>query len=159
MTTQTGKSKADRIGRPSPLACTACRSKHLKCDALVPICSRCIEGGLHCNYTPSRRGIGGRVSRKSQNARNASGSSPGISSLPTDQSTARNIDRHHHRPPSISVLSNLVDPPQIPSPAQTWVNAADDSAQYVLSILLPSSYWIVPGHESLQCPMTNAKRP
>ncbi|THY83279.1 hypothetical protein D6C93_08923 [Aureobasidium pullulans] len=49
----------DNPARPSPLACTSCRQKHLKCDASVPACTRCITAGLPCNYTPSRRGYRG----------------------------------------------------------------------------------------------------
>jgi len=46
--------------RPSPLACDACRQKHLKCDAAKPVCTRCVTAGLTpCNYTPSRRGYRG----------------------------------------------------------------------------------------------------
>lgn len=46
--------------RPSPLACDACRQKHLKCDAAKPVCTRCVATGLtSCNYTPSRRGYRG----------------------------------------------------------------------------------------------------
>jgi hypothetical protein len=45
--------------RPSPLACDACRQKHLKCDAAKPICTRCVATSLPCNYTPSRRGYRG----------------------------------------------------------------------------------------------------
>lgn len=50
--------------RPSPLACKACREKHLKCDALTPVCSRCRDRGLHCSYVASRRGCGGRAKRQ-----------------------------------------------------------------------------------------------
>ncbi|EMF11884.1 uncharacterized protein SEPMUDRAFT_149735 [Sphaerulina musiva SO2202] len=50
--------------RPSPLACKACREKHLKCDATTPVCSRCRDRGLHCSYVASRRGCGGRTKRQ-----------------------------------------------------------------------------------------------
>jgi Fungal Zn(2)-Cys(6) binuclear cluster domain/Fungal specific transcription factor domain len=42
---------------PTPVACTACRRSHLRCDAKSPICSRCMAANLQCNYTPSRRGV------------------------------------------------------------------------------------------------------
>lgn len=45
-----------RSGRPSSLACTECRKKHLRCDASTPICSRCATTNLECQYTASRRG-------------------------------------------------------------------------------------------------------
>ncbi|KAF7586651.1 hypothetical protein BBP40_008520 [Aspergillus hancockii] len=38
------------------LACTPCRSKHLRCDALTPVCSRCHSEGKNCVYPRSRRG-------------------------------------------------------------------------------------------------------
>jgi hypothetical protein len=34
-----------------------CRSRHLKCGAETPICSRCIQDGKVCLYTKSRRGM------------------------------------------------------------------------------------------------------
>lgn len=40
----------------SSLACLPCRSKHMKCDAKQPQCTRCIETAKQCHYTPSRRG-------------------------------------------------------------------------------------------------------
>jgi hypothetical protein len=52
------------INRPSPLACEACRRKHLRCDGVSPICGRCIAQSLACNYTPSRRGQGRRAHRR-----------------------------------------------------------------------------------------------
>lgn len=53
------------VTRPSPLACTECRKRHLKCDASLPACSRCAGTGLECLYMPSRRGYRGPSKRKS----------------------------------------------------------------------------------------------
>ncbi|KAI0538771.1 hypothetical protein GGR58DRAFT_284829 [Xylaria digitata] len=39
------------------LACVQCRSKHVKCDAAQPACSRCVTEEKPCYYTKSRRGI------------------------------------------------------------------------------------------------------
>lgn len=39
---------------PIPLACVACRSKHLKCTGGEP-CSRCATDGSECSYVKSRR--------------------------------------------------------------------------------------------------------
>ncbi|CAI6339111.1 unnamed protein product [Periconia digitata] len=50
--------------RPSPLACEACRLRHLKCDGVSPICGRCAAQSVTCNYTPSRRGRGRRAHRR-----------------------------------------------------------------------------------------------
>ncbi|OKL59519.1 hypothetical protein UA08_05198 [Talaromyces atroroseus] len=52
-------STAPKPARPSPLACLACRQKHLKCDGRQPVCGRCTTGQLTCKYTASRRGYKG----------------------------------------------------------------------------------------------------
>jgi hypothetical protein len=49
--------------RPAPLACDECRRKHLKCDGSSPICRRCVQEGLTCIYTASRRGRARRSKR------------------------------------------------------------------------------------------------
>ncbi|KAF2100186.1 hypothetical protein NA57DRAFT_37062 [Rhizodiscina lignyota] len=41
-----------------PLACTTCRSRHLKCDGKMP-CSRCKVDSVECLYVKSRRGYKG----------------------------------------------------------------------------------------------------
>jgi hypothetical protein len=38
------------------LACIQCRSRHVKCDATQPACTRCEREGKECNYQKSRRG-------------------------------------------------------------------------------------------------------
>ncbi|KAB8071837.1 putative C6 transcription factor [Aspergillus leporis] len=43
--------------QPSPLACVPCRRRHLKCDALMPACSRCQSTHTECRYVRSRRGL------------------------------------------------------------------------------------------------------
>lgn len=48
------------------LACTACRSRHLKCDGQQP-CSRCSDDGAQCNYVKSRRGYKGPRRASKQN--------------------------------------------------------------------------------------------
>lgn len=40
----------------SLLACTSCRYKHLKCDAISPTCSRCRLDKRECQYLQSKRG-------------------------------------------------------------------------------------------------------
>ncbi|KAH1500266.1 hypothetical protein LV164_003187 [Aspergillus fumigatus] len=42
--------------RPSSLACMTCRRRHLKCDAQMPVCSRCQASSTECRYIQSRRG-------------------------------------------------------------------------------------------------------
>ncbi|KAG8351146.1 hypothetical protein FVEN_g10786 [Fusarium venenatum] len=39
------------------IACVPCRSRHTKCDGLLPHCTRCQEQGQKCYYVSSRRGI------------------------------------------------------------------------------------------------------
>lgn len=38
------------------LACTECRSKHVKCDGTTPVCGRCRDQDRECTYLQSRRG-------------------------------------------------------------------------------------------------------
>ena len=42
--------------QPSPSACLCCRNKHLKCDGLTPVCTRCAKNRIPCKYVQSRRG-------------------------------------------------------------------------------------------------------
>lgn len=49
--------KRPRNQLPSSIACTACRKKHLKCDAKLPRCRRCQDNGNICVYKQSRRGF------------------------------------------------------------------------------------------------------
>ncbi|EED22496.1 C6 transcription factor, putative [Talaromyces stipitatus ATCC 10500] len=42
---------------PSSLACIPCRQRHLKCDALIPPCSRCKQSNVKCHYVASKRGL------------------------------------------------------------------------------------------------------
>lgn len=41
----------------SSLACVPCRSRHSKCDAKKPSCTRCQTEGKTCSYAKSRRGL------------------------------------------------------------------------------------------------------
>jgi hypothetical protein len=44
------------------LACVQCRSRHLRCDATKPVCSRCRQQNSECSYLKSRRGARSRSS-------------------------------------------------------------------------------------------------
>ena len=46
-----------------PVACVACRSRHLKCDG-GNRCSRCKADGVECSYIKSRRGWKGKRKNK-----------------------------------------------------------------------------------------------
>ncbi len=48
-----------RSRAPALLACTECRTRHLKCDAGQPVCGRCISDQRECRYVQSRRGYKG----------------------------------------------------------------------------------------------------
>ena len=48
--------RKNRNVAPSPLACKTCRDRHLKCDGVQPICSRCQNSDQVCYYVQSRRG-------------------------------------------------------------------------------------------------------
>ncbi|KAI8712528.1 Zn(2)-C6 fungal-type domain-containing protein [Fusarium sp. LHS14.1] len=54
---ETSPTVQDGPSKPSALACTECRRKHVKCDAGSPQCMRCQTQGLRCRYEPSRRGL------------------------------------------------------------------------------------------------------
>ncbi|KAL2869195.1 Zn(II)2Cys6 transcription factor [Aspergillus lucknowensis] len=56
-----------RSSGPSLLACLLCRHKHLKCDGMAPVCSRCAATGAECQYTPSRRGYKGPSKKRRAN--------------------------------------------------------------------------------------------
>ena len=60
-----------QIGNPSAsapppvaLACIECRSRHIKCDAKTPTCSRCKSEERQCQYVQSRRGYRGPRKRR-----------------------------------------------------------------------------------------------
>jgi hypothetical protein len=58
---------------PVALACTECRSRHLKCDAGAPSCSRCVTDKRECHYIKSRRGWKGTRRKKVQQAATQAG--------------------------------------------------------------------------------------
>jgi len=60
---------------PSLLACVACRSRHLKCDAEIPSCGRCLSESRLCQYEKSRRGFKGPRKRNVQASENAESTS------------------------------------------------------------------------------------
>ncbi|KAM0704314.1 hypothetical protein Q7P35_008547 [Cladosporium inversicolor] len=63
------------VRRPAPLACDACRRKHVKCDGTTPVCGRCSTNALACTYTASRRGLARRRRRTAATDEGASTSS------------------------------------------------------------------------------------
>ncbi|KAF2424404.1 hypothetical protein EJ08DRAFT_555121, partial [Tothia fuscella] len=65
------------------LACVQCRSRHLKCDAISPVCSRCKQEGGQCTYMKSRRGA--RVRRSEPQPERVQTTSPPATAMPTAQ--------------------------------------------------------------------------
>ncbi|KAB2580894.1 Arabinanolytic transcriptional activator araR [Lasiodiplodia theobromae] len=111
--------------QPIPLACVACRSKHLKCSGGEP-CSRCATDGSECSYIKSRRGYKGprkrtagdqmgrpspREPRPDQPACTAGlAATAGISASPPEQ--------QHEQSPSFPALEVLTGSDQSPSSDQ-----------------------------------------
>lgn len=56
MTDSTPADKDRRGAKRASLACLACRTRHLRCDAAKPSCKRCVEDAKNCDYAQSRRG-------------------------------------------------------------------------------------------------------
>lgn len=48
------------------LACVPCRDRHIRCDAVTPVCSRCASEKKQCFYLKSRRGGRRRPPRQPQ---------------------------------------------------------------------------------------------
>jgi len=91
----------------TPLACVQCRSRHVKCDATQPPCSRCRREGKECSYQASRRGgldraaLARRRLRLQQEAEAARQN-------PVNQ--ARDLE---HNPQSSAVVSNIAQQSQM----------------------------------------------
>jgi hypothetical protein len=49
-------SRNSKANSRASLACIQCRSRHLRCDATKPVCSRCQQENSECTYMKSRRG-------------------------------------------------------------------------------------------------------
>ncbi|TVY28318.1 hypothetical protein LHYA1_G003698 [Lachnellula hyalina] len=56
-TTTQNQETASRGGIRVSLACIPCRSRHVKCGAEMPNCSRCLQDDKPCFYAKSRRGM------------------------------------------------------------------------------------------------------
>ncbi|GAD98657.1 C6 transcription factor, putative, partial [Paecilomyces variotii No. 5] len=70
---------------PISSACVPCRSRHLKCDGLAPICSRCQTTDTNCYYIQSRRGL------RPQKPDSASRTVASQVSFPTERSSDADI--------------------------------------------------------------------
>ncbi|KAJ5621461.1 hypothetical protein N7528_006244 [Penicillium herquei] len=86
----------ERHGRAtrSSLACLPCRSRHLKCDAKRPRCTRCAEFARDCEYARSRRGGLDRAALAERRKRLATTDDSGIASSPSPQQSAGSQGQH-----------------------------------------------------------------
>lgn len=69
-----------RTANRASLACVQCRSRHLRCNAAIPTCSRCSNDGSQCVYLKSRRG--GRVRAVAPQNETRTTSPPSLSNQP-----------------------------------------------------------------------------
>jgi hypothetical protein len=73
---------AQRGGVRVSLACVPCRSRHVKCGAETPSCSRCLQDDKPCFYAKSRRGMRDKnAPRKRESMREAGRESPTSGSI------------------------------------------------------------------------------
>lgn len=110
--------ETDRVVHRVSLACLPCRSRHMKCSAEKPICSRCVSNSLPCTYARSRRGH--RRSRKQ-----------GDTSAP---------DNHHHQK-ATPRLEIHTPPVRSPTSSASGTGTTGDSgaASNSTTLTIPSS--------------------
>ena len=78
-----------RTANRASLACVQCRSRHLRCNAAIPTCSRCSNDGSQCVYLKSRRG--GRVRAMAPQNETQTTSPPSLSNQPVTIPPLRSI--------------------------------------------------------------------
>jgi hypothetical protein len=82
-------------------SCDACSASKVKCDQGQPQCLRCINLGLRCNYSPSRRmGKPPASSRKLTNASQLSTSSKASNTSSSDTEQSNPAKKRQLSPPS-----------------------------------------------------------
>lgn len=86
-------------------SCDACSASKVKCDQGQPTCQRCVNLGLHCNYSPSRR-----MGKPPASARKINLSSVNVSSSESEQNKTPPAKKRQLTPPSFTNNS-----PHIPS--------------------------------------------
>ncbi|KAJ8066195.1 hypothetical protein OCU04_005281 [Sclerotinia nivalis] len=64
----TTQSHVSRGGMRVSLACVPCRSRHVKCGAEMPSCSRCQQDDKPCFYAKSRRGMRDKNAPRKRNS-------------------------------------------------------------------------------------------
>ncbi|KAL4996013.1 hypothetical protein BDV10DRAFT_121501 [Aspergillus recurvatus] len=73
----------DSSSRPSSVACLPCRHRHVKCDAVMPACTRCRTTSTECQYVRSRRGLRNHGRKSSPKALDETAFSIGADTLPS----------------------------------------------------------------------------
>ncbi|KAL5314584.1 hypothetical protein ACEPPN_017225 [Leptodophora sp. 'Broadleaf-Isolate-01'] len=69
------------------LACIPCRSRHVKCGAEMPNCSRCLQDDKPCFYAKSRRGMRDRNAPKKRASMREAGKTSPVPTSSSGQST------------------------------------------------------------------------
>lgn len=127
----TSSSEQQAVGKPGAarggasrvsLACLACRTRHIRCDATKPVCKRCEEDGKECNYTKSRRGGLDRAALAARRERLAKQSS---STSPREGSDS--VGSENHQPLATEPDSSL----PLLSECFTEVNGSFPGASYL----------------------------
>ncbi|KAH6682468.1 hypothetical protein B0J14DRAFT_123063 [Halenospora varia] len=97
--TMSDAAKVRRTRMRASRACIACRSRHTKCDAVEPVCTRCQIEEKTCVYMKSRRGGSGRVPASTQKIP--------LASRPAEISTPQSLNRKIATPSPARPVSTL----------------------------------------------------
>lgn len=113
-----GSSEADTCIKLNRLACVHCRDIRMKCDKVMPTCTRCSERQIKCLYRPRKR----RSDRKRPKR-----------ALELDESTAETVREKIVSHISTSLLNSETNGPE--DDPETILQTRIDSAK----ALLPSN--------------------
>ncbi|KAH8423225.1 putative C6 transcription factor [Aspergillus melleus] len=105
----TSTSKNGRATRLS-LACSPCRSRHMKCDGKRPQCDRCSEAGKQCIYPQSRRGGLNRAALAERRKRLAAAEAGAYPVNDTDSQGAAPLGQPQERPASHRQMDSHHEP-------------------------------------------------
>ncbi|TGZ77021.1 hypothetical protein EX30DRAFT_352195 [Ascodesmis nigricans] len=100
---------------PVALACTECRSRHLKCDAGTPSCSRCLADKRECTYVKSRRGWKGTRRKKVVEGKEEVAKSGTDTEGPVEKKKPSASTGKASRAPSRSNSISTKSPPPVPT--------------------------------------------
>jgi Fungal specific transcription factor domain/Fungal Zn(2)-Cys(6) binuclear cluster domain len=83
-------------------ACVQCRGRHLRCDAELPICSRCSKDGTQCTYLKSRRGGRARSTALQSEIQESSSSQQTVQSGPVASVLPADLPEHLECVPALT---------------------------------------------------------